>query len=160
VVLLDHIDDLLIEPVLEREIHAFFHMRDDHQRAHRRREFIVRVSVVPHVFREVIRLHQLADVVKIGAHPDHRGVRADRLRGSLREIRDHEAVVVGAGRLNGHPLEQRVIEIREFQPGDVRGDAERALQHRQRTADDECGDDRAADGEERLPADHPANASR
>ena len=127
-VLLDDVDDLLVEPVLEREVHAFLDVRDDDQRAHRRREFVVRVAVAPHVFREVIGLHELADVVKIGTHPAHRGVGADRLGGRFGEVGDDEAVVVGAGRFDGHALEQRVIQVGQLQPGDIRGDAGRRSQ--------------------------------
>ena len=64
--LLDDVDDALIEFVLEREIDAFLDVRDDDERAHGRREIVVRVALEVHVLGEVFRLHQFADVVKIG----------------------------------------------------------------------------------------------
>ena len=84
VMLLDDVDDLLVESVLEREIHAFFHVRDDDERAHRRREIVVRIALEVHVLGEIFRLHQFADIVKIGADAAKRGVRADRFGGGLR----------------------------------------------------------------------------
>ena len=67
VMLLDDVHDLGIELVLEREVHALLHVSDDDQRAHRRSQFIMRVVTRAHVFGEVFRLHELADVMKIGA---------------------------------------------------------------------------------------------
>ncbi len=104
--LLDDVDDLLIEIVLQREIHAFFHVRDDDERAHGRREIVVRVALEVHVLGEVFRLHQFADIVKIGADAAERGIRADRFRGGLRQIRDHQTVMISARRFDRHPAQQ------------------------------------------------------
>ncbi len=154
VVLLDDVDDLPIETVLEREVHAFLHVRDDDQRAHRRREIVVRVALEVHVLGEIIRLHQFADVVEIGADAAKRGVRADRFGGGFREIRDDQAVVISAGRLDRHPAQQRMIEVGSFQPRNVGRDLEEMLEDRQDAADDGGGHDAVADRERALHADH------
>ena len=65
--LLDGVDDLLFQPVLEREVDAFLHVRDDDERAHGRREVVVRIAPEVHVLGEIFRLHDLADVVEVGA---------------------------------------------------------------------------------------------
>ena len=155
VVLLDDVDDLQIQPVLEREIHALFDMRDDDQRAHGRREFVVRVAVAPHVFGEIVGLHELADVVEIRAHPAHCGVGPDGLGRGLGEIRHHQAVVIRPRRLDGQALEQRVVQVAQLQPGDVRGDAEDALKNRQDQRGQQRRDHAAADGDRALPPDLP-----
>ncbi len=153
-VLLDDVDDLAIQIVLEREIHAFFHMRHDDQRAHRGREIVMRIALEVHVLGEVIRLHQFADIVEIGTNAAERGVRADRFRGRFREVRDHQAVVIGARRFDRHPPQERMVQIRGLQPGNVGRDAEEMFQDREQPADD-CGHDNAvADGERALHAEH------
>ena len=62
---LDNVDDALMEFVLQREINPFFNMRDDNQRAHGRGEIIVRVALEAHVFGEVFRFNQFANIMKI-----------------------------------------------------------------------------------------------
>ena len=47
----------------------------------------------------VLRLVDLSDVVVVGRHPREQGISADGLGRRLREAPDHEAVVVGARRL-------------------------------------------------------------
>ncbi len=106
------------------------------KRAHRRREIVVRVALEVHVLGEVLRLHQFADIVEIGTDAAERGVRADRFRGRFREVRDHEAVVIGARRFDRHPAQQRMIEIRRFEPGDVGRDLKEMFQNRKHAADD------------------------
>ena len=44
--LLDDVDDLLVESVFEREVHAFLDVRDDDQCAHRGRQFVVAMLAV------------------------------------------------------------------------------------------------------------------
>jgi hypothetical protein len=100
--LLDDVNDALIESVFQGEIDAFFHMRDDDQRAHRRREVIVRIAFKAHVLSEVFRLHQLAHVMKISADAAKSGVCANRFRRSFGEIGDHQAVMIGPRRFDGH----------------------------------------------------------
>ena len=79
-VFLDDVDDALIELVLQSEIDAFFDVRNNDQRAHGRGEIIVRIAFEAHIFSEILRLHQFADVMKIGADATESGVSADRLR--------------------------------------------------------------------------------
>ena len=47
-----------------------------------------------------------------------------------------------------------MIKIGSFQPGNVCGDLEQMFKHRQRAADDCCGNDSIADGESALQPDH------
>src|SRR5438552_3612545 len=71
--LLDDVNHALIESVFQSEINAFLHMRDDDQRAHRRREIIVRIAFKAHVLSEVFRLYQFAHVMKISTDAAKRG---------------------------------------------------------------------------------------
>ena len=130
--LLNDVDHLLVEPVLEREIDAFLDVRDDDERAHRRGEIVVRVALEVHVLGEILRLHQFPDIVEIGADAAERGVRADRFGGGFGEVGDDKAVMIGAGRFDRHPAQERVIQIRRFQPGNVGRDLEELLEDRQR----------------------------
>ena len=89
---------------------------------------VVRIAAVPHVLGEILRLMQLTDIVEVTADPRHRGIGADRLARRFRQRRDHERMLVGTGGLEHHQLQQRVIEIGHFQPGDLRGDPEEILE--------------------------------
>ena len=80
----------LVELVLEREIDALLDVGDDDQRAHGRREIIVRVPPGAHIFGEIFGLHQFADIVKISANPAHRRICSNDLRRGLGQIRDDE----------------------------------------------------------------------
>ncbi len=100
------------------------------KRAHRRREIVVRVALEVHVLGEVFRLHQFADIVKIRTDAAERGIRADRFRGGFCEIRDDEAVVIGARRFDRHPAQQRMIQIRAFEPGNVGRNLKKMFQNR------------------------------
>src|SRR5438477_10662252 len=100
--LLDDVNHALIESVDQSEINAFLHMRDDDQRAHRRREIIVRIAFKAYVLSEVFRLYQSAHVMKISTDTAKRGVRADRFRGSFGEIGDDQAVMICPRRFDGH----------------------------------------------------------
>ena len=154
VMLLDDVDDLLIEPVFEREVNAFLHVRDDDERAHRRREIVVRIALEVHVLGEIFRLHQFADIVEIGADAAERGVRADRFGGGFGEVRDDQTVMIGAGRFDRHPAQERMIQIGRFQPGNIGRDLEELFEDRQRAADDSGGHDAVADSERALDSDH------
>ena len=99
-------------------------VRDEDQRAHRRGEVVVRVPVGTHVLREILRLHELADVVKIRARPAHAGVRADAFGRRLGQPGHGLAVLVGAGRIQREPHEQRMIQVGQLQPGHRRGQLE------------------------------------
>src|SRR5437762_8739365 len=77
-------------------------MRDDDQRAHCRREIVMRISLEAHVFSEIFRLHQLTDIVKVRTDAAERPVCTDRFGGSFGQISYHEAMVIGARRFDGH----------------------------------------------------------
>ena len=145
--------------MLEREVDSFFHVRDDDQRAHRRREIVVRVALEVHVLREVFRLHQLADVVEIRADAAKRGVRADRFRGRLGQVRDDQAVMISARRFDRHSAQQRMIQIGSFQPGNVGRDLEEMFENRQDAAHDRRGQDPVSDRERALDPEHLSNRS-
>ena len=103
--LLNDIDNVLVELMLERKIDTFLHVRHDDERAHRRGEIVVRVALEAHVFGEVFRLHQFADIMKIGADTAERRVCAGRFGRGLGEIRDDKAMMIGARRFDGHAAE-------------------------------------------------------
>src|SRR5438270_485512 len=65
----------------------------------------LRDALEVHVLGEIFRLHQVADVVEIRANAAERGIRADRFRRGFSKIRDHEAVVISAGRFDRHPAQ-------------------------------------------------------
>ena len=111
VMLLDDVNDLLIEAVREREVDAFFDVRDDDEGAHRRGEIVVRVALEVHVLGEVFGFHQFANVVEISADTTERRVGANFFRGALGQIRDHQAVMIRAGRFDCHSTQQRMIQI-------------------------------------------------
>ena len=84
--LLDDIDDALIQFVFEGKIDAFLDVRDDDQCAHAWRKIIVRISLKAHVFGEVFRFHQFADVMEVRADAAKRRVGTDRLGPCFCEI--------------------------------------------------------------------------
>ena len=151
---LNDIDDALVEFVFEREIDPFLHMRDNDQRAHRRGQILVRVALEVHVFGEIIGLHQFPDIVEIRADAAESGVRADRFRGGFGQVRDHQAVMIGARRFDGHAAQERMVQIRRFQPRNVGRDLEQRFEHRNHAADDHGGDNPVADGKGALQSDH------
>ena len=154
VMLLDDIDNALVELVFEREINALLHMGHDDQCAHGRGEFAVGILADAHVFGEILGLHELADVVKVGADARHRGIRPDGLGGGFGEVGDDEAVVVGAGCLDGQALEQRVVQIGEIQPGDVGRESKKTFEHGQRAHNQDRSQDAASDCGQAFEADH------
>ena len=153
--LADDVGDLAVEFVFQRQIDALFHMGDDDERAHRRRQVVVGVVARMHVFREIFGLHEFADIVEVGADPAEGGVRPDGLRSRFRQVRHGEAVVVGAGGLHAQALEKRMVQVTHLQPGNIGGDFKQRLQHRQNPAHDDCGPDPCRNGREALEADHP-----
>ncbi len=106
-------------------------MGDDDEGAHGRGEVVVRVFAVVGVLGEILRLHELADVVEIRAHAADRGIRADGFGGGLGEVRDGEAVVVGAGGFHAQAFEHGVVEVGHLQPGNVGRDFEKMLNDRE-----------------------------
>ncbi len=99
---LNNIDDALVQFVFEREINPFLHVRDNDQRTHCRGQILVRVALEAHVFGEIVGLHQFPDIVKISTDAAESSVSADRFRRSFGQVRDHQAVVIGARRFDGH----------------------------------------------------------
>ena len=51
------------------------------------------------------------------------------VRRGFGQVGHHQAVVVGAGRFNRHPPEQRMIQVAHFDPGTRRRDAEGGFEH-------------------------------
>src|SRR5215813_1007060 len=146
--------------MLEREVHALLHMRDDDQRTHRRREIVMRISLEAHVLREVLRFHEFADVVKVRADTAKGRVCTDSFGSGFRQIGYDKAMVICTRRFDGHPAQQRMIEIGSFQPRNVSGDSKQILKHWQRTAYYGCGDDSVADAERALHSEHAPVVSR
>jgi len=109
--LLDDVDDPVIEPIFEGEVHAFFDVRNNNERAHRGSEVVVWIPLEVHVFGEVFRLHQFAYVMKLRADAAEGRIRADGFRRGLCEIGYNQAVVIRARCLDGHSAQQRVIKI-------------------------------------------------
>ena len=70
------------------------------------------------------------------------------------QVRDDQAVMIGARRLDRHPAQQRMIQIGRFEPGDIGRDLEKLFEDRQDAADDRGGQDAVADGERALHSDH------
>ena len=116
VVLADDIDDQIVEFVFQSEINAFLHVRNDDERTHRRCEVVVGIDPAGHVLGEIFRLHHFSDVVEVGADAANGRIGPDRLGAGFGEVGHGETVMVGAGRFEGHALEQRVIEVGGLEP--------------------------------------------
>ncbi len=102
VVLVDDVDDFAIEFMFEGEVDAIFDVGADDEGAHARSEVVVRIFVVGGIFDVVFWLMDFADVVVEGADAADGGIGSDGGGGGFGEVGDHEAVVVGAGGLEGH----------------------------------------------------------
>ena len=153
VVLADDIDHAVVQFVFQRQIDTFFDVRNDDERTHGWREVVVRIDAARHVLGEIFRLHEFADVVEIRANAADGGVRTDGFRAGFGEVGHGKAVMVGAGRFKRHALEQRMVEVGRFQPGDVRGDAENVLEHWENSADQDGRAHPYAEGGQGLPSD-------
>ena len=55
------------------------------------------------VLDERERVRELADVVVVGRDAGDQRIGADRLRGALGQVADHQRVVIGAGSLDQQP---------------------------------------------------------
>jgi len=154
VMLLNDIDDLLVKSVFECEVNAFLYVGNDDERAHRRGEVVVRIALEVHVLGEIIGFHQLADIVEVRTDAAKSGVGADCFGGRLGEVRDHKAMMIGAGRLDGHPAQERMIQVGRFKPGNVGCDLEDLFEERQGAAYKHGSHDAVADGECALDTDH------
>ena len=62
--------------------------------------------------------------------------------------------MISPRRLDRHAAQQRMIQIRRFEPGNVGRDLEELLEHREHAADDCRGQDAVADRERALDSDH------
>src|SRR5947208_15385135 len=109
--LLNDVHDALVESMLDGEIHSLFHVRNDDQCAHRRRQIVMWISLEAHIFREVIGFYEFADVMKIRADTTERCIRTDGFRRGFGEIGYDKAMVIGARCFYCHATQQWVIEI-------------------------------------------------
>ncbi len=78
------------------------------------------------VLAEVGRVPALSDVVVVGAAAREQRVGADGLGRRLHQRAHHDAVVVGAGRVEHQLLERRVVQVGQLQQLEVRRVAEDA----------------------------------
>ena len=115
VVLRDVRDQCLRQARPVSQVDAVHHVLLEDPGAHFGLELVVDVLASGLVLDERQRVGELADVVVIGGNASHQLIRADRLRGALGEIPDHQRVVVGAGRLDQQPAQQRLRRIGKLQ---------------------------------------------
>ncbi len=80
------------------------------------------------IFGEVGGAMELADVMVVSHHPRDQRIGTDLFRGPLGQITDHQAMVVGAGRLQHEATQQRMIGVAQFQELEGRGHAENCTQ--------------------------------
>jgi len=74
----------------------------------------VGVDAVALVLGVILGLGGFTDIVEEGADPGEERIGTDLGGGVLGELRNDEGVVVGAGRLELHEAEERVIVVGEF----------------------------------------------
>jgi hypothetical protein len=86
VVLLDRIDHPAVQFVADGQINTLLHMGKNDQGAHGGGQFIMKILPCRHVFREVLGLHQLSDVMEIGGNPAERCIGSDFLGASFSEV--------------------------------------------------------------------------
>ena len=101
------------------------------ERAHRGLEPVVAVVPLRLVLDEVVGHLRLADVVVVAGHARQQRVRADRLRRGLREVSQHERVLVGAGRLERESAQKRQVLVRQLEQADVGRDVRRGARRRE-----------------------------
>ena len=92
--------------------------------------------------------------MKVGTDAAERCVGSDLLRRGLRQVRHDETVVIRAGRFDCHPAQQRMVQVRQFEPRNVGRDLKEMFEHRQRAADDHGSDNSVAERERALQSDH------
>src|SRR5690606_18269709 len=127
VVLRDERLELARQPVLARQLDPVAHVAGDDQVAEVGAEVVVRVLAAELVLDEELRPLDLADVVEQGADARQQRVAADVLHGLLDEVRDDQAVLVGARRLGDQELQERVRGAGELEQPEVGEEAEHAL---------------------------------
>jgi hypothetical protein len=130
VMLFDHVHDLAIHLVLDCHVNAVFDVRHDDESAHVRRKVVMRIMSFTDVFDEIGGFFHLPDIVKISTNPTHDGAGTDRLGRRLRERRNDETVMVGSRCLDRHLFEQGMVQVRQLDPRDIRGDAESRFHER------------------------------
>ena len=100
--------------VLPRQVGAVLHVRDDHQRAHRRHERSVAIVALALVLGEVARLEHLADVVEIRPDAHQQPAGADRFGRRFGQRRHGDRMVVRARRAANQFLQQRMRRIAQL----------------------------------------------
>ena len=95
-------------------------------------ELVVDVLAAGLVLDERERVRELADVVVVGRHAGQQRIGSDRLGRALRQIADHQRVVVRARRLDEQPPEQRLGRVRQLEQLEHRQDPEHAAEHGER----------------------------
>lgn len=122
VVLFDDINDNARQFVFAGEFDAFLDVGLDNEGTHGRVLLVVGVEPTPLVFGKVFGFYEFADIVKEATDAAEEGAGTDRGGGVFGEVGNHEAVMVSAGCLDLHAAKEGVVEIGEFEQGDVGGD--------------------------------------
>ncbi len=143
-----------VEFVLESQIDAFLDVGNNDEGTHGRGEVVVGILTQMHILGEILRFDEFPNVVEIGGDTANGGVRTDFFGGGFGEVGDSEAVMVGAGCLEAETLEQGVVEIRHFEPGNIGGESEEGFEDGEESADYDGGADAHSESGEALPADH------
>lgn len=154
VVFTDGLEEGGVEFVFESQIDAFLDVGNNDEGAHGGGEVVVGILAQMHILGEILGFDEFPDVVEIGGDAANGGVRADFLGGGFGEVGDSEAVMVGAGCLEAETLEQGVVEVRHFEPGNIGGESEEGFEDGEESADHDGGADAHSESGEALPADH------
>ena len=108
-------------------------------------ELVVDVLAAGLVLDERERVRQLADVVVVGRDAGQQRVGPDRLRRPLREVSDHQRVVVRPGRLDEQPAQQRLRRVGELEQLEHGHDPEQVAEDRERSDRRDRGSGRRCD---------------
>ena len=119
VVLRDEIDHCPRQTPAPPQFDAVLDVGPDHQRAHVGTQLVMLVAAAAGalIFHKILGLVELTDIVEERTDPHQQGIGIDGPRRSLGQLPHHLAVVEGARRLEGHLLQEGVIQIREFEQG-------------------------------------------
>ena len=115
VVLLDHLLDLLAKPEFVRKLDPLFHVREDDECAHVRRQSVMGILKTAPVFDVIMGHLQFADVMVVRRDPCQNGVRSYALGSGLGEVSHDDAVVVCSWGFDHHLPEQRVFQAGHFE---------------------------------------------
>ena len=113
-VLRDEADERLRQLVLVGDVDAAGHVPGDDRGRLLGRQQVVDV-LAGLVLDERLRVVQLADVVVVGGDARDERVGVDGLGRLLREVADHQRVVVRAGRLHEQAPEQGLLRVGELE---------------------------------------------